>query len=183
MMALLSWGWDGRCDSLPSMPELPDLLLYAEHLERRLRGATLLGSRVTSPNLLRTAVPPLEAAAGRSVQGLERVGKRLAIRLDGPLFLVFHLMIAGRFHWKPPGARVPGKVGLAAFEFPTGTLMLTEASSKKRASLHVVRGAAAVAAFDGGGLEVLDADLAAFRAALIRESHTLKRTLTDPRLL
>src|SRR5437667_4923489 len=175
MMALLSWGWDGRCDSLPSMPELPDLVLYAEHLERRLRGATLLGSRVTSPNLLRTAVPPLEAAAGRSVQGLERVGKRLAIRLDGPLFLVFHLMIAGRFHWKPPGAKLPGKIGLGAFDFSTGTLVLTEAGSHRRASLHVVEGEAALGSLDPGGMEVLTASEEEFRSALGRENHTLMR--------
>jgi len=143
----------------------------------------LVRVRLGTPFLVRSVDPPLTEAVGRRVVRLRRVGKRIVFELEGDLFLVFHLMIAGRFHWRPPGARVPGKVGLAAFEFPTGTLMLTEASSKKRASLHVVRGAAAVAAFDAGGLEVLDADLAAFRAALTRESHTLKRTLTDPRLL
>jgi len=165
------------------MPELPDLVLYMEHMERRLLGATLVGSRVTSPNLLRTAVPPLEAAAGRSVQGLERVGKRLAIRLDGQLFLVFHLMIAGRFHWKPPGAKLPGKIGLGAFDFSTGTLVLTEAGSHRRASLHVVEGEAALGSLDPGGMEVLTASEEEFRSALGRENHTLKRALTDPRLL
>ena len=165
------------------MPELPDVVLYIEHLTARVLDQPLLRVRLDTPFLVRSVDPPLTEAVGRRVVGLRRVGKRIVFELEGELFLVFHLMIAGRFHWRPPGARVPGKVGLAAFEFPTGTLMLTEASSKKRASLHVVRGAAAVAAFDAGGLEVLDADLGAFRAALTRESHTLKRTLTDPRLL
>ena len=165
------------------MPELPDVVLYIEHLTARVLDQPLVRVRLGTPFLVRSVDPPLTEAVGRRVVGLRRVGKRIVFELEGDLFLVFHLMIAGRFHWRPPGARVPGKVGLAAFEFPTGTLMLTEASSKKRASLHVVRGAAAVAAFDAGGLEVLDADLAAFRAALTRESHTLKRTLTDPRLL
>ena len=165
------------------MPELPDVVLYIEHLKARVLDQPLVGVRLGTPFLVRSVDPPLTEAVGRRVVGFRRVGKRIVFELEGDLFLVFHLMIADRFHWRPPGARVPGKVGLAAFEFPTGTLMLTEASSKKRASLHVVRGAAAVAAFDAGGLEVLDADLAAFRAALTRESHTLKRTLTDPRLL
>jgi len=165
------------------MPELPDVVLYIEHLTARVLDQPLVRVRLGTPFLVRSVDPPLTEAVGRRVVRLRRVGKRIVFELEGDLFLVFHLMIAGRFHWRPPGARVPGKVGLAAFEFPTGTLMLTEASSKKRASLHVVRGAAAVAAFDAGGLEVLDADLAAFRAALTRESHTLKRTLTDPRLL
>ena len=165
------------------MPELPDVVVYIEHLTARVLDQRLVGVRLGTPFLVRSVDPPLTEAVGRRVVGLRRVGKRIVFELEGDLFLVFHLMIAGRFHWRPPGARVPGKVGLAAFEFPTGTLMLTEASSKKRASLHVVRGAVAVAAFDAGGLEVLDADLGAFRAALTRESHTLKRTLTDPRLL
>jgi len=165
------------------VPELPDVVVYIEHLKARVLDQPLVRVRLGTPFLVRSVDPPLTEAVGRRVVGLRRVGKRIVFELEGDLFLVFHLMIAGRFHWRPPGARVPGKVGLAAFEFPTGTLMLTEASSKKRASLHVVRGAAAVAAFDAGGLEVLDADLAAFRAALTRESHTLKRTLTDPRLL
>ena len=165
------------------MPELPDVVLYIEHLTARVLDQPLVRVRLGTPFLVRSVDPPLTEAVGRRVVGFRRVGKRIVFELEGDLFLVFHLMIAGRFHWRPPGARVPGKVGLAAFEFPTGTLMLTEASSKKRASLHVVRGAATVAAFDAGGLEVLDADLGAFRAALTRESHTLKRTLTDPRLL
>jgi len=165
------------------MPELPDVVLYIEHLTARVDGQPLERVRLGTPFLVRSVDPPLGEAEGRRVVGLRRLGKRIVFELEGELFLVFHLMIAGRFRWRPPGARVPGKVGLAAFEFPSGTLVLTEASSKKRASLHVVRGAAALAAHDAGGLEVLDADLSAFSAALTRESHTLKRALTDPRLL
>src|SRR5881628_2199348 len=165
------------------MPELPDVVLYIEHLTARVVGQPLERVRLGTPFLVRSVDPPLGEAEGRRVVGLRRLGKRIVFELEGELFLVFHLMIAGRFRWRPPRARVPGKVGLAAFEFPPGTLVLTEASSKKRASLHVVRGAAGLAAHDAGGLEVLDADLSAFRAALTRESHTLKRALTDPRLL
>ena len=165
------------------MPELPDVVLYIEHLTARVVGQPLERVRLGTPFLVRSVDPPLGEAEGRRVVGLRRLGKRIVFELEGELFLVFHLMIAGRFQWRPPRARVPGKVGLAAFEFPPGTLVLTEASSKKRASLHVVRGAAGLAAHDAGGLEVLDADLSAFRAALTRESHTLKRALTDPRLL
>ena len=165
------------------MPELPDVVLYIEHLTARVVGQPLERVRLGTPFLVRSVDPPLGEAEGRRVVGLRRLGKRIVFELEGELFLVFHLMIAGRFRWRPPGARVPGKVGIAAFEFPSGTLVLTEASSKKRASLHVVRGAAGLAAHDAGGLEVLDADLSAFRAAVTRESHTLKRALTDPRLL
>jgi formamidopyrimidine-DNA glycosylase len=164
------------------MPELPDLTVYLEHLERRLLGRRLERVRVASPSLLRTAEPPLAAAEGRRVVGLRRLGKRIVFALEGELFLVLHLMIAGRLHWKRRGAAIPRKRAHAAFDFPDGTLLLTEASTKKRASLHVVQGAAALAAHDPGGLEVLDADLAAFRTRLLAESHTLKRALTDPRL-
>jgi formamidopyrimidine-DNA glycosylase len=164
------------------MPELPDITLYIEHLERRVRGAPLERARVASPSLLRTAEPPLAAAEGRRVVGLRRLGKRIAFGLEGELFLVLHLMIAGRLHWKPRGAAIPRKRAHAAFDFPDGTLLLTEASTKKRASLHVVQGEAALAAHDPGGLEVLEADLAAFRERLVLESHTLKRALTDPHL-
>ena len=136
-----------------------------------------------SPFLLRSVEPPISSVEGRRVTGLRRLGKRIVIGLEDELFLVLHLMIAGRLRWRPVGTRVPGKLGLAAFDFPTGTLLLTEASTKKRASLHVVRGETGLAAHDPGGIEVLDADLASFRAALVRESHTLKRALTDPRLL
>ncbi len=165
------------------MPELPDVVVYVERLIPRLVGQSLEGVRLATPFLLRSVDPPLVEAAGRRVVGVRRVGKRIAIELEGVLFLVFHLMIAGRFHWKPPRARIPGKVGLAALDVPAGTLVLTEASSRKRASLHVVRGAGALAALHAGGLEPMDADLPAFRAALTRERHTLKRALTDPRLL
>ena len=164
------------------MPELPDVALYVEHLATRLEGATLERARVVSPNLLRTAEPPLAAAEGRAVRGVRRMGKRIVLALEDGLFLVFHLMIAGRFHWREPGAKLPARVGLAAFEFVPGTLVLTEAGTRRRASLHVVAGEAAVHALDPGGLEPLEASLEEFRAALVRESHTLKRALADPRI-
>lgn len=164
------------------MPELPDILVYLEALHSRIVGQPLVRVRIASPFLLRSVDPPIEAARGRTVLELRRLGKRLVIGLDQELFLVVHLMIAGRLHWKPAGARIPGKVGLAAFDFPSGTLLLMEAGSKKRASLHVVRGEEALRDHDPGGLEVLQADGTAFRAALTRENHTLKRALTDPRL-
>jgi formamidopyrimidine-DNA glycosylase len=164
------------------MPELPDLTIYAERLQARLGGQAIAAVRVASPFLVRSADPPLQSVVGRRVLTVRRLGKQLVFALDDDLYLVFHLMIAGRFHWKPPGTRLPAKVGLAAFDFAAGTLLLTEASPKKRAALHCVRGATALAAFDRGGLEVLDASLAAFRAALAAQSHTLKRALTDPRL-
>ena len=164
------------------MPELPDITAYLEALTPRIVGQPLEHTRITSPFVLRTAEPPLAAAEGRMVVGLRRLGKRIVWEMEGRLFLVFHLMIAGRFKWRPPGAKSPGKVGLAAFDFPTGTLLFTEASPRHRASLHVVNGEAALAAHNPGGLDVLAADLPAFRAALQSESHTLKRALTDPRL-
>jgi formamidopyrimidine-DNA glycosylase len=164
------------------VPELPDVVVYVEQLERRLNGAALERVRVASPNLLRTVEPPLAAAEGRRVRGVRRVGKRIALALEGDLFLVIHLMIAGRFRWKERGARLPGRIGLAAFDFTPGTLLLTEASTKQRASLHVIAGERGLMALDPGGLEVLEATLEAFRAALSREDHTLKRALTDPRL-
>ena len=165
------------------MPELPDVVVYLEALRTRIEGRVLEGVRLASPFLLRSVDPPLSACAGRRVVGLRRLGKRIVIALEGDLFLVIHLMVAGRLRWKEAGAKVPGKLGLAAFDFESGTLLLTEAGSKKRASLHVAAGEAALAAHDRGGLEVLDADLTAFAEALRRETHTLKRTLTDPRLL
>jgi formamidopyrimidine-DNA glycosylase len=164
------------------MPELPDVVVYLERLRPRIEGQPLERIRLSSPFLLRTVEPPPDAVRGRKVVGLRRLGKRLVIALEGEAFLVLHLMIAGRLHWKPPGAKVPGKVGLAAFDFPPGTLTLTEAGSKRRASLHLVQGAGGLAAHDPGGVEVLEAGLADFRAALTRENHTLKRALTDPRL-
>ncbi len=165
------------------MPELPDIVLYIEHLERRVMGEPLLAARLANPFLVRTVEPPLAAAHGRRVVALRRIGKRIVVGLEDDLFLVLHLMIAGRLRWKAPGAKIPGKVGHAAFDFPRGTLVLTEASTRKRASLHIVRGDAALREYDPGGIEPLDAPLAAFREALLRENHTLKRALTDPRLM
>jgi formamidopyrimidine-DNA glycosylase len=164
------------------MPELPDVVVYIEALERRIVGRTLQRIRLASPFLLRSVDPPLPEAYRKKVLGLRRLGKRIVFELEGDLYLIIHLMIAGRFHWKSAGAKVPGKLGLAAFDFPAGTLILTEAGTKKRASLYVVRGEAALSEHARGGLEVLDADLASFRDALARENHTLKRSLTDPRL-
>ncbi len=164
------------------MPELPDITIYVEHLERRLAGADFLGARLRSPNFLRTAEPPLDSAAGRAVRRVRRLGKRIVFALDGDLALVVHLMIAGRLRWKEPGAPVPGRIGLAALDFTPGTLLVTEASTRQRASLHLVAGAAALAALDPGGLEVLEASETEFAATLRREDHTLKRALTDPRL-
>lgn len=164
------------------MPELPDITIYLEALAPRIVGQPLERARITSPSLLRTVDPPLAAAEGRRVVGLRRIGKRIVWEMEGNVFLVFHLMIAGRFKWRPTGTSPPAKVGLASFDFPTGTLLLTEASPKHRASLHVVEGEAALAAHDPGGLDVLTADLDAFRSRLQSESHTLKRALTDPRL-
>ncbi|HTY41769.1 MAG TPA: DNA-formamidopyrimidine glycosylase family protein [Thermoanaerobaculia bacterium] len=164
------------------MPELPDIVAYQRALEPRVVGKRLEGIRLGSPFLLRSIAPPPSEASGRTVAGVERIGKRLVLALDGDLFLVLHLMIAGRLHWRKRGARVGGRGAVAAFDFPDGALVLSEASTKKRASLHVVRGRAALAEFDRGGLEVLRADGAAWRSALCRENHTLKRALTDPRL-
>jgi formamidopyrimidine-DNA glycosylase len=162
------------------MPELPDVHDYIEALKPRVLGQVLRGVRVSHPFLLRTADPPLPTAVGRSILALRRVGKRLAFGLDGDLWLVLHLMIAGRLHWKPPGARPPGRRGLAAFDFDAGTLLLTEAGTRRRAALHLLAGRDAWRAVDPGGLEVLEADLPAFAARLRAESHTLKRSLTDP---
>ena len=164
------------------MPELPDVEVYVEHLRRRLVGQPLEHARVASAFLVRTFDPPLRAAEGKHVRSVRRMGKRIVFALDDDLFLVLHLMIAGRLRWRERGAKVPGKLGLAAFDFPTGTLLLTEASPKKRASLYLVRGKAAVDALDPGGLEPLTATTAEFAAALRRENHTVKRSLTDPHL-
>lgn len=164
------------------MPELPDILLYLHALESRLVGETLCKVRLASPFLLRSVDPPIERAEGRKVLALRRLGKRIVLCLEDDLFLVFHLMIAGRFRWRRPGAGIPGKLGLAAFDFQVGTLLLTEASSRKRASLHLVHGNEALHAHDPGGVEILDVDLEEFRKVLVSENHTLKRALTDPRL-
>lgn len=170
------------------MPELPDVELYLSALRARIGGQTLERVRLATPFLLRSVDPPLVRAEGRAVTGFRRIGKRIVWQLEsaGPgtdeLFLVFHLMIAGRFKWRDRGATVPKKVGLAAFDFANGTLVLTEAATQKRASLHVVQGEEALASFNPGGLEVMTSDVEAFAAALRRESHTLKRALTDPHL-
>ncbi len=164
------------------MPELPDIALYLGALAPRVVGSRLERLRIASPFLLRTAEPPVADLAGRQVVAVRRIGKRIVFAFDGDTFVVLHLMIAGRLHWKPAGAPIPRRAGLAAFDFPNGTLLLTEAGSKHRASLHVVRGREALAAHDRGGLDVLTATLEQFREALVRESHTLKRALTDPRL-
>ncbi len=164
------------------MPELPDVTTYVEALDRHVRGRRLAGIRLKSPFLVRTFDPPLSATAEREVRTVERLGKRLVLGLEGDLFLVLHLMIAGRLRWRKAGAGLPGKMGLAAFDFEHGTLVLTEAGTKRRASLHVERGREALAAHDRGGLDVLAADLDAFRERLVAERHTLKRALCDPTL-
>ena len=164
------------------MPELPDVEAYLTALAPRVLHQPLTAIRIASPFLLRSVDPSPREACGRVVIGLRRLGKRVVMALEGDIFVVIHLMIAGRLHWKDtPAARIPGKIGLAAFDFPAGTLLFTEAGTKKRAALHVVRGAAALAAHDAGGIDPLTADAAAFRDALTRESHTVKRSLTDPR--
>ena len=164
------------------MPELPDLLLYTKALHARVVGQPLLRVRLASPFLLRSVDPPLETFEGATLVDVRLLGKRLVFAFPEQRWLVLHLMIAGRLHWKAAGTKIPGKVGLAAFDFPTGTLTLTEAGSKRRASLHAVRGSDALAAMDPGGIDVLGADRDAFASALTRERHTLKRALTDPRL-
>jgi formamidopyrimidine-DNA glycosylase len=164
------------------VPELPDITIYLDALNRRVLGQTLIRIRIASPFLLRTAVPPISECQGRKVVELRRIGKRIAFGLEGDLWLVLHLMIAGRLHWKEGPAKLAGKQNLAAFEFSNGTLTLNEAGTKKRASLHVVRGEEALRAVDRGGLEVLDCTLESFTEALTRSNHTLKRALTDPRL-
>jgi formamidopyrimidine-DNA glycosylase len=164
------------------MPELPDLTIYLDALQRRLVGHRLEEIRVVSPSLLRTADPPLTDAHGKTVREFRRIGKQIVVGLEDDLFLVVHLMIAGRFHWRGAGAKIPGKIGLAAFDFAHGTLLLTEAGTKKRAALHVVRGEAELRRFDAGGIDPLITDLVPFQSALTRENHTLKRALTDPHL-
>ena len=164
------------------MPELPDVTVYIETLSPRIVGQPLEGIRLASPFVLRSVDPPPAALIGRRVLGLRRLGKRIVLALEDDLYVVVHLMIAGRFRWEKRGAKPPARLGLAAFDFPTGTLLLTEASKKKRAAIHLVRGAAALAAHDPGGLEVLTASPDQFAAVLRAENHTLKRALTDPHL-
>lgn len=164
------------------MPELPDIVVYLEALAPRILDQPLEAVRLSSPFVLRTVDPPITMCVGRRVRELRRLGKRLVLALDGDLFLVIHLMVAGRLRWRARGAKASGRLGLAAFDFPGGTLMLTEAGTRRRASIHVVRGAEALTGFDRGGLEPLDVDLPAFTDRLMGENHTLKRSLTDPRL-
>jgi formamidopyrimidine-DNA glycosylase len=165
------------------LPELPDISAYLAALETRIVGRPLEHIRLNSAFLLRTAQPPITDAVGHAVRELRRIGKRIAIGLDNEIWLVLHLMIAGRLHWRAAGAKLAGRNNLAAFDFPNGSLVLTEAGTKRRASLHVLRGAEALAAIDPGGIDVFASDLGAFRAALTAENRTLKRALTDPRIL
>jgi formamidopyrimidine-DNA glycosylase len=165
------------------VPELPDVVVYIERLTPLVLGQPLVQVHLGSPFVLRTVDPPVSEVEGRTVTGIRRLGKRIVLALEGELFVVIHLMIAGRLRWRAPGKTLRGKMVLAGFAFPDGTLYLTEAGSKRRASIHVVRGEAALAGFERGGLEVLSASLAGFSARLRSENHTLKRALTDPRLM
>jgi formamidopyrimidine-DNA glycosylase len=164
------------------VPELPDITIYLEALETRVRNQLLQKVRIASPFLLRTVAPPIDAVCGKRVVALRRIGKRIVLGLENELWLVIHLMIAGRLHWREPGAKLARKFGLAAFDFPNGTLLLTEAGTKKRASLHLVEGEEALSDSNLGGLEVLDAARNAFATFLTSRNHTLKRALTDPTL-
>ena len=164
------------------MPEYPDVTIYMEALTERLAGRRLDRIRIASPNLLQTVDPPAAELEGRTVTGFRRLGKRIVFQLREARFAAVHLMIAGRFQWKEPGAKLARRLGLAAFDFEHGTLVLTEAGTRKRATLHLLRGEAARGMLDRGGLEVMEASPEAFREALLRENHTVKRSLTDPRL-
>jgi formamidopyrimidine-DNA glycosylase len=168
---------------LISMPELPDIAAYISALEPRIIGQPLEHVRIASAFLLRTALPPVASVEGRVVRELRRIGKRIAIGVDGDLWLVLHLMIAGRLHWRPPRAKLAGRQNLAAFDFPHGSLVLTEAGTKRRASLHLFEGEEALRSIDPGGIDVLSSDLNSFRKALTIENRTLKRAVTDPRIL
>jgi formamidopyrimidine-DNA glycosylase len=165
------------------MPELPDIVAYVGALESRIVGQSLERVRIANPFLLRTTQPTIADVEGHTVRELRRIGKRIAIGMDGDLWLVLHLMIAGRLHWRPPKVKLAGRQNLAAFDFPEGTLTLTEAGTKRRASLHILAGEDGLQSVDPGGIDVLAADLDSFRAALSSENHTLKRALTDPRLV
>ena len=165
------------------MPELPDVAAYIAALEPRIVGQTLERVRIASVSLLRTSAPPLSALEGRTIREVRRIGKRIAIGFDGDLWLVIHLMIAGRLHWRPRGAKLTGRNALAAFDFPNGSLVLTEAGSKRRASLHVVEGEQTLERIERGGIDVFAADLETFVRAMSAENHTLKRALTDPRII
>ena len=162
------------------MPELPDIVVYVESLEARLVGRVLERARILTPFILRTAIPPLSATEGLAVRGVRRIGKRLVLAFDRNLFVVMHLMIAGRLRWLTRGAKAPGKIAQAVFDFDNGSLVFTEAGTRRRASLHVVEGEAALREFDAGGLDIESADFDAYRARLMAHNHTLKRALTDP---
>jgi formamidopyrimidine-DNA glycosylase len=177
------WRRKGGSVIQSAMPELPDIATYISALESRIVGQRLVRVRLGSVFLLRTAQPPLASAEGRMVRELRRIGKRIAIGVEGDLWLVLHLMIAGRLHWRAAGAKLSGRQNLAAFDFPDGSLVLTEAGTKRRAALHVVAGEEGLASIDPGGIDVFASDLAEFRAVLTAENRTLKRALTDPRLL
>jgi formamidopyrimidine-DNA glycosylase len=164
------------------VPELPDIVNYIEHLATRILGKPIVAVEISNPFVLRSVTPPIASVVGRKVVDLRRMGKRVVLGVEGDLFIVIHLMIAGRLRWRPPGKRLPGKLALAAFSFADGTLFLSEAGSTRRASIYVVPGEDALSQFDRGGLEVFDAELGAFSARLRSENHTLKRSLTDPRL-
>jgi len=164
------------------LPEYPDIIVYLERLEALLTGQLLQHVRIASPFLLRTADPPIQEIVHKKVIGFQRLGKQIVFHFEEQYYLIFHLMIAGRFHWRTTGSAIPARIGLAAFDFPNGTLLLTEAGTKKRASLYLIRGEFQLLTFDAGGLDVLLASLAEFRARLLSENHTLKRALTDPRL-
>src|SRR5579863_4993430 len=165
------------------MPELPDIVVYIEALEQRVLGRTLERAQIASPFLLRSIDPPVSAVVGQKVRGLRRVGKRIAIGFENDVWLVLHLMIAGRLHWRVRDAKLAGRQTLAAFDFPDGSLMMTEAGSKKRASLHVFSGETNLKRADPGGIEIFESDLGQFRSALAVENRTLKRALTDPRVV
>jgi formamidopyrimidine-DNA glycosylase len=164
------------------MPELPDIVIYIESIEKRILGQRLKTVRITSPFLLRTADPPLSALDNRLVVSVVRIGKRIVLGFEDEIFLVLHLMIAGRLHWREPGAKLGGKNNLAALDFPTGSLVLTEAGTKRRASIHIVQGRQALQQMDPGGIDVLSCNLLTFAQALQAENHTLKRSMTDPRV-
>ncbi len=165
------------------MPELPDIAAYITALEPRVLGQVLQRARIANPFLLRTVQPPVAKVEGQAVRELRRVGKRIAIGVEGDLWLVLHLMIAGRLHWRPPLTRLAGRQQLAAFDFSSGSLTLTEAGTKHRASLHIVSGEQGLESVDPGGIDVFSSDAGAFRSALASENHTLKRALTDPRVI
>ena len=164
------------------MPEYPDIIIYIERLNELLQGRPVQNVRIASPFLLRTFDPPIESIKSKIILNFERIGKRIVFVFEDELFLVLHLMIAGRLHWRDKNFKIPAKIGLAAFDFPNGTLLLTEAGINKRASLHLIKGRLELSTFDQGGLEILDASLLEFKKRIIRENHTLKRALTDPRL-